>query len=224
MIDTCYVFKLQSGIYWLELMSYYSSGWSLVLIGLCEAMVFSWVYSAKRLMKDIETMTGSKLYMHWWVCWSIITPLLLIAILIFNIIDTTPISYGGYQLPSWAQTLGWLMAVVSVVVIPIFMIYEIVKSYKDPDYEGLTFGARICKLTKPNRNWKPSFEKEAEQKLLKMRALSDKLSANSVSNLGNINTGYDEKTENKGRQIPSIIGYSNSGSGHTEPDPDDTRL
>jgi len=45
MIDTCYVFKLQSGIYWLELMSYYSSGWSLVLIGLCEAMVFSWVYS-----------------------------------------------------------------------------------------------------------------------------------------------------------------------------------
>jgi hypothetical protein len=57
-----------------------------------------------------------------------------------------------------------------------------------------------------------------------MRAFSDKLSANSVSNLGNINTGYDEKTENKGRQIPSIIGYSNSGSGHTEPDPDDTRL
>ena len=34
----------KTGIFWLELMGYYSSGWSLVLIGLAEAMVFAWVY------------------------------------------------------------------------------------------------------------------------------------------------------------------------------------
>ena len=34
----------QSGIYWLELMSYYSGGWSLVVIGLLELLVFGWVY------------------------------------------------------------------------------------------------------------------------------------------------------------------------------------
>ena len=69
---------MQSGFYWFELMGYYSSGWSLVLIGLAEAMVIAWAYTAKKIMADIELMVGFKLYKHWWVCWTFITPLLLI--------------------------------------------------------------------------------------------------------------------------------------------------
>lgn len=35
---------LQGGVYWVDLMSYYSSGWSLILIGLIESIVFPWIY------------------------------------------------------------------------------------------------------------------------------------------------------------------------------------
>ena len=49
-------------------------------------------------------------------------------------------SYGKYVLPNWAQTLGWLMAVVSVAVIPLFMFYEVFKSYRDPEYADLKLG------------------------------------------------------------------------------------
>lgn len=59
-------------------MAYYSSGWSLVLIGLAEAIIFPWVYGAKRLMGNIEDMVGFKLGMHWWVCWMFISPLIII--------------------------------------------------------------------------------------------------------------------------------------------------
>ena len=59
-------------------MSYYSSGWSLVLIGLAEAVIFPWVYGARRLKADIEEMIGFRLGMHWWFCWKFVTPLLLI--------------------------------------------------------------------------------------------------------------------------------------------------
>ena len=59
-------------------MGYYSSGWSLVLIGLAEAVVFPWVYGAKRLKKDIEYMVGFTIGPHWWFCWTFITPTLLI--------------------------------------------------------------------------------------------------------------------------------------------------
>ena len=37
----------QSGMYWLELMNTYSSGWSLVLIATVEVIVFSWFYGEK---------------------------------------------------------------------------------------------------------------------------------------------------------------------------------
>ena len=59
--------------------------------------------------------------------------------MVFNFIDFTPLSYGDYQLPDWAQALGWLMAVASVAMIPVFAVIKIVQSYKDPDYSGKSF-------------------------------------------------------------------------------------
>ncbi len=40
---------IQAGVYWLDLMGYYSSGWSLVLMGLAEGIVFPWVYGEFRM-------------------------------------------------------------------------------------------------------------------------------------------------------------------------------
>ena len=65
------------------------------------------------------------------------------AILAYNIYDTTPLSVGDYELPTWAQTLGWLMAVAPVALIPIVAGWVVYKSYDDPCYEGLSFG-RVC--------------------------------------------------------------------------------
>ena len=62
------------------------------------------------------------------------------AILAYNIYDTTPLSVGDYELPTWAQTLGWLMAVAPVALIPIVAVWVVYKSYNDPCYEGLSFG------------------------------------------------------------------------------------
>jgi hypothetical protein len=70
------------------------------------------------------------------------------AILIFNFIDFTPLEYSGYVLPDWAQALGWLMAVASVGLIPIFAGYQIWRSYKQPEYDGCSFWmVRITTLT-----------------------------------------------------------------------------
>ena len=63
----------------------------------------------------------------------------------FNIYDTTPLSYGDYVLPQWAQTLGWLMAVSSVAMVPIFAVIQIVRSYRWENYRGLGF----CQVNGP---------------------------------------------------------------------------
>ena len=34
----------QAGVYWMELMSYYAAGWSLILMGIMETVVFVWIY------------------------------------------------------------------------------------------------------------------------------------------------------------------------------------
>ena len=60
------------------------------------------------------------------------------AVLIVNIIDFTPLAFDEYVLPGWAQFLGWGMAVVSIIVIPIFAVAKIILSFKDPTYDGLS--------------------------------------------------------------------------------------
>ena len=60
--------------------------------------------------------------------------------MIFNMIDFVPLSYGDYLLPEWSQAVGWLMAVASVGMIPIYAVYNTWRSYKQPRYDGLSFG------------------------------------------------------------------------------------
>ncbi|KAI0235583.1 Sodium- and chloride-dependent glycine transporter 1 [Lamellibrachia satsuma] len=143
----------EAGIYWLELMSYYAAGWSLVLIGLIECVVFSWVYGANRLIDNIEEMVGFRLNAHWWFCWKFITPLLLVVIFVVNVIEFTPLAVGDYVMPPWAQALGWLMAVASVAAIIPYAIYHIWSSYNNPEYDGVTFWRRLAKLSQPTEQW-----------------------------------------------------------------------
>lgn len=146
----------RSGVYWLDLMSYYSSGWSLIIFGLVEAIIFPWIYGADRLTDDIQLMVGFRLRRHWSICWKFISPLLLSAILVFNVSDFTPLAFGDYVLPRWSQAVGWLMAVVSVGLIPVFAVYQIWTSYSLEPFQGLGFFWRIKKLSQPTEDWKPA--------------------------------------------------------------------
>jgi len=59
------------------------------------------------------------------------------AILIYNLVDFTPLAVGNYVLPDWSQTLGWLMAVAPVSMIPIFAVYQFVTLSARPPYSHL---------------------------------------------------------------------------------------
>lgn len=40
----------------------------------------------------------------------------------FNFVGTSKLSYGSYILPDWAQTIGWLVAVIPVVLVPVYAV------------------------------------------------------------------------------------------------------
>ena len=56
-----------------------------------------------------------------------------------NIVQFTPLAVGDYVMPTWAQTLGWLMAVSPIVAVVLYAVYEIFLSYDYDDYKGLSF-------------------------------------------------------------------------------------
>ena len=41
-------------------------------------------------------------------------------IVIFNFIESGKLEYGDYVLPDWAQALGWMIAIIPIVLIPVY--------------------------------------------------------------------------------------------------------
>nr|CAD7423107.1 unnamed protein product [Timema monikensis] len=109
-----------SGMYWLQLMDKYAANWSVLLIAISECVLISWVYGANRFLQDIQDMIGpqSRAWRFFWCwMWRIVTPSALLFILFFNWVEYTPVKYGDYVYPIWADAIGWVFGVFPVTII-----------------------------------------------------------------------------------------------------------
>jgi len=75
-------------------------------------------------------------------------------ILVFTVIQYRPISYNDYVYPTWAISIGFLMALSSVICIPIYAIYKVCRSEGDTLLEvgGQGPGPHLC--VPPGAAWR----------------------------------------------------------------------
>lgn len=69
-------------------------------------------------------------------------------ILIFNLVEFKALAFGPYVLPNWAQGIGWAMALSAPGVVVLFAIINTVRSYFQPQYNGLSLGRVSIVLSK----------------------------------------------------------------------------
>ncbi|XP_033836800.1 sodium- and chloride-dependent transporter XTRP3-like [Periophthalmus magnuspinnatus] len=97
-------FTTPSGNYWFTMFNDYGATFSLLFIVLIEVVTVSYIYGIKRFSKDIEDMLGHPPNWYWKIMWGGVSPLLLIALLIFYIINYIRGGTPTYQ--AWNQELG----------------------------------------------------------------------------------------------------------------------
>uniref|UniRef100_A0A1W7RAG3 Transporter n=1 Tax=Hadrurus spadix TaxID=141984 RepID=A0A1W7RAG3_9SCOR len=150
------------GMYVLQLMDYYSATFGLMIISLLETICIAWVYGADRFMHDISLMVN-RVPQYWWkLCWCYITPSAILALLTFIIINHSTIKYNEYVYPDWSVALGWMMAILPLIPIPLV---AGIKIYKTPG----TLKQRIISNLRPLPEWGPARE---ENRLLYKKSLS----------------------------------------------------
>jgi len=159
----------RGGIYVLTLVDWYSGTFPPLTAAVFEVIVVAHVYGWRKFSKDIELMMGFKPNYYWIVCWVVITPVLVISITVFNAVVFTPVRYGDYIYPTWAEAVGWLTGLISISCIPIFMVGL---SYKEAGGWMNLFMAPVSTvkaLVKPQPSWTPKHlrnEKYTELALL----------------------------------------------------------
>ncbi|XP_058966080.2 sodium- and chloride-dependent GABA transporter 1-like [Pocillopora verrucosa] len=143
----------QGGAYVLNLFDYQSGGVSLLFLAFFETVTLAWIYGTDRFSLDIEKMIGRRPGAWWWFCWRFCAPLIMAGIFLFSVSQWGGISYGDYKYPPWAEFIGWLIALSSMLFIPGVAIYNL---YMTPG----TFMERLYICLKPD----PVVQKEIEER------------------------------------------------------------
>ncbi|XP_033150214.1 sodium- and chloride-dependent glycine transporter 2 [Drosophila busckii] len=111
------------GMYILQLLDWYSSALAVIVICMVETVMVSYIYGINNFMDDIEFMLGKRPSWYWKISWMYITPIVLIFILLTSIIFIRTITYGDTSYPVWAVVIGWLSFASSVIWIPLYIVY-----------------------------------------------------------------------------------------------------
>ncbi|CAH1777630.1 unnamed protein product, partial [Owenia fusiformis] len=118
----------QGGIYLLQLMDEYASRWSALAIGLCECIVIAWVYGLEAFTFNVKAMLGEAPGPWWKIMWKFVSPVIIVFILVFSIVGYTPTKYDGYIYPWWAECVGFIIALVPFMCVPVFAIVALAQT------------------------------------------------------------------------------------------------
>ncbi|XP_038676714.1 sodium- and chloride-dependent GABA transporter 1-like isoform X1 [Scyliorhinus canicula] len=110
----------QGGIYLFQLMDHYTAVVSLMFLAFFEVVAICWFYGVRRLSATYKEMLGVPPNLFFKLCWWFASPVLVTVILVSSIIRYTPARYGKtYTYPSWAEGLGWVISLCSIIWIPL---------------------------------------------------------------------------------------------------------
>lgn len=154
----------KGGIYWFELINWYSCWISLMAVGMMECIAVAWFYGIRRFLSNIREMLGKDPFIWIWyaVCWLFITPAVILFIIIFGLLQYSPVYYGDYVYPRWAEAVGWIMAAIPLVMMPLIPIYLLAFKASGGILNRLRF------IISPLPDWGPKDSSDDDTKMPKV--------------------------------------------------------
>ncbi|XP_041657319.1 sodium- and chloride-dependent GABA transporter ine [Cheilinus undulatus] len=116
---------MQVGIYVFQLMDHYTAIVSILFLAFFEILAICWLYGVRRLSNNLKEMTGQGANIYFMVCWLVVAPILITVILVFAVIQFKPARYEDYIFPPWAQGVGWVIALASIIWIPLGAVHTL---------------------------------------------------------------------------------------------------
>lgn len=129
-------FTTPSGNYWLTIFNDYGTNFSLLFVVLIELVALRFIYGLNRFYKDIEDMLGHRPNWYFRLMLGYVSPLLLVAVVIFYIVNYIMGGTPTYQAwdkdlgqsviipyPMFGQAMIGLLIVSSVMCVPLTALY-----------------------------------------------------------------------------------------------------
>ncbi|XP_037825305.1 sodium-dependent nutrient amino acid transporter 1 [Lucilia sericata] len=149
------IYMCPGGQFILNLVDFYGVSFTALILAIGELLAVGWVYGIKRFCEDIKFMVGLKTGLYWRLCWGVITPGLMLAVLIYTLADLKPLTYKNVDYPYIAHAFGWCLSALGLLQIPGWALYQFWCQDKK-----LNFKQKCLALFKPSRGWGPLDQNE----------------------------------------------------------------
>ncbi|XP_054766756.2 sodium-dependent serotonin transporter-like [Lytechinus pictus] len=134
------------GQYVYQLLEGYGASTTLLLVVVLEAISVTWFYGLGNFTSDIRTMLGRTPSAYWQLCWSILSPAMLLFVMVFGFAMYQPLTGNqGERFPVWSIGIGWCLTVSTMACVPVFALYKFIVT------PG-TLKERIRRLTSPEEH------------------------------------------------------------------------
>ncbi|XP_067628880.1 sodium-dependent nutrient amino acid transporter 1-like [Eurosta solidaginis] len=138
----CYAIGLiyitPGGQYLLNFVDFFGVSFIGLVLAIFELIAVGWIYGVNNFCRDVYFMLGITTTIYYRICWAIITPTFMTAVLVYTIINYTPLQYNGYTYQDGFYVFGWCLSAFGIGQLIIFGIKAIWQSSE----------ATICARTK----------------------------------------------------------------------------
>ena len=105
------IFTTQSGLLWLDIVDHFLNHYGLVAVGIAECILLAWLFEIRKLREHINQVSSFQLGVWWEYLIKFFIPIVLTAIVVWDIYHEVTTPYEGY---SWLSLIcigvGWIVA------------------------------------------------------------------------------------------------------------------
>lgn len=99
------VYITPGGQFVLNLVDFFGVSFTGLVFAIGELVAVAWIYGVKRFCDDIYFMSGQKTGYYWRICWGILSPIMMIGVLIYFLLDLKELTYKDVKYPNSALSM-----------------------------------------------------------------------------------------------------------------------
>ncbi|KAL0110486.1 hypothetical protein PUN28_013833 [Cardiocondyla obscurior] len=144
------IYVTPGGQFMITFVDYYVTSFIAFLPAAFEMIAIAWSYGLGNFLNDIEFMLNRRLSIFWRICWSVLTPGIILVIFIYTFVNLELLKYNNKFYPSLIYEIGWILFSIAVFQIPLWIVIAIFKN------RHLPFRKMISEAFRPSKSWGPS--------------------------------------------------------------------
>lgn len=156
----------------LTLVDHFGGTFLIFVLAIIELIGVFWIYGLENFCLDLEFMTGRRVTLYWRFCWGFLTPVFMIVIFLYSMVNLESPKYSNLDFPPSAIAAGWVLFTVGFIQFPLWAIWLLVRNSNLPLWESIKYSFKPTKLWGPKddktkTDW-IKFKEEANENREKM--------------------------------------------------------